>query len=86
MDFKNINQEEILGFAAGPIYNYDYQNIDHLLWPDDVFETPHAEIVTCIQLRRRPEEAQNLVRSQSFRYDQLGPNSIHVVIRMADCP
>ena len=49
MDFKNINQEEISGCAACPIHNYDYQNIDHLLRPDDVFETPHAENETFIQ-------------------------------------
>ena len=42
-DFKNINQEEIPGFATGPIYNYHYQKIDFLLWHDDVFETPHTQ-------------------------------------------
>ena len=67
-------------------HNYDYQNIDHLLWPDDVFETPHAENETCIQFERRPEEAQNLVQIKTSGMINLDPKAFHVVIWMADFP
>ena len=73
MEFKNINQEEIWGFATDPVKDL---NDWYIMWPDArVWDPARRDWKTSIQFEGRPEEDQNPARTRSFRYVLLGPNA-----------